>query len=216
MSRQPISFETIMITMSETSDLPGEQLIERLAPALAELRPKLMRQARLLVGNPSVAEDLVQETLLTVFEQHAQHNGGASLATWAIAILRNKISDWYRSPERRRMTALAVNQDSDPDTDPLDELFNEQGEHVAPLHAWERPEREAEQHQLREVLDVCVERLSGPQGTAFMMREWLGFETAEVANRLQITPEHCRMLLRRARLSLRGCLQVRWFGKVGA
>lgn len=77
MSRQPISFETIMITMSETSDLPGEQSIDRLAPALAELRPKPMRQARLLVGNPSVAEDLVQETLLTVFEQHAQHNGGA-------------------------------------------------------------------------------------------------------------------------------------------
>ena len=193
---------------------PSEQSPGHLAPALADLRPKLIRQARLLVGNPSVAEDLVQETLLTVLERHAQHKGNASLGTWAIAILKNKISDWYRSPEHRRMTALAINPDSGPD--PLDELFNEHGEYVAPLQAWEHPEREAEQHQLKEVLNVCVERLSAQQGNAFMMREWLGFETAEVADRLQISPDHCRMLLHRARLSLRGCLQIRWFGKAGA
>ncbi|MDP1590342.1 MAG: sigma-70 family RNA polymerase sigma factor [Prosthecobacter sp.] len=204
-----------MTTLQEVSDInPSEQSFAHLAPALAELRPKLMRQARLLVGNPSVAEDLVQETLLTVLGRHAQHTGAASLGTWAIAILKNKISDWYRSPEYRRMKVLVINPDSDPD--PLDELFNEHGEHVAPLQAWERPEREAEQHQLRKVLNVCVERLPGPQGTAFMMREWLGFETAEVADRLQISPDNCRMLLHRARLSLRGCLQIRWFGKTSA
>jgi RNA polymerase sigma-70 factor (ECF subfamily) len=179
----------------------------------AELRPRLIRHARLLVRDTSVAEDLVQETLLAVFIQRQQHSGDANLNTWATAILRNKVADWYRSPERKRM--IAIEDDAQDSGNALEDLFNEQGEHAAPVQAWQQPDAALERQQLKQVLDQCVERLAGLQATAFMMREWLGFDANEVAERLGISAENCRMLLHRSRLSLRGCLQLRWYGKVG-
>ncbi len=194
---------------------PDASAANTLSSDLTAMRPKLLRHARVLVRDATIAEDLVQETLLAVFERRAQHQGASTLNTWATAILKNKVADWYRSPDRVRLTSIQTDDAGSTD-DALDHLFNAQGEHAAPVQAWQQPETQMETRQLKNVLDQCVERLSGLQGTAFMMREWLGFETHEVAQRLDISAENCRTLLHRARLSLRGCLQVRWYGKVGA
>lgn len=207
-----------MTTPTPAATVPsadGARKIDDLSSDLTAMRPRLLRHARVLVRDVAIAEDLVQETLLAVFERRAQHRGAASLQTWATAILKNKVADWYRSPDRVRLTSIE-SEDAGNADDALDQLFNAQGEHAAPVQAWQQPETQMETHQLKNVLDQCVERLSGLQGTAFMMREWLGFETHEVAQRLDISAENCRTLLHRARLSLRGCLQVRWYGKVGA
>jgi RNA polymerase sigma-70 factor (ECF subfamily) len=172
-----------------------------------------MRHVRLLVRDESAAEDLVQETLLAVFEHREKHSGTASLQTWATSILKNKVADWYRSPLRTRMVSIAGDEQDSGNA--LEDLFNEQGEHVTPVQAWQQPDAQLEQQQLKKVLDHCVERLPGLQATTFMMREWLGFDANEVAERLGISPENCRMLLHRSRLSLRSCLQVRWYAKAG-
>ena len=45
-----------------------------------------------------------------------------------------------------------------------------------------------------------------------MMREVMGSETGEICSELAITPNHCWVLLYRARMVLRTCLEQRWFG----
>lgn len=45
---------------------------------LPTLRHRLMRQARVAVFDSTLAEDLVQETLLALFEQESRHRGQAS------------------------------------------------------------------------------------------------------------------------------------------
>ena len=47
----------------------------------------------------------------------------------------------------------------------------------------------------------------------FMMREHLGQETGEICKELGITPTHCWVMLYRARMTLRECLQQTWFGR---
>ena len=50
-----------------------------------------------------------------------------------------------------------------------------------------------------------------------MMREWLELDSGEICNELSITSSNLWVLLHRARLRLRDCLQVRWFdGQVAA
>ena len=49
----------------------------------------------------------------------------------------------------------------------------------------------------------------------FMMREVLGIETDEICKELAITATNCWVLLYRARMSLRACLEERWFA-IGA
>jgi RNA polymerase sigma-70 factor (ECF subfamily) len=45
-----------------------------------------------------------------------------------------------------------------------------------------------------------------------MMREWLELETEEICKELSISSSNAWVLLYRARLRLRECLDLNWFG----
>ena len=167
------------------------------------LRLRLVRHARLLVHEPALAEDLAQETLMSVFESPQAHRGDASLTTWATAILKNKIADWYRSPHQRRRVYNASDEE---DADPTERQFNEQGSYLEPVPAWQQPEGREAQRQIMSSLEACLRHLPPQTGRVFMMREWLGFETSEICERLGLTADNCRMVLHRARMGLRQCM----------
>jgi len=175
---------------------------------LAALRLRLLRHARFAVHDHSLAEDLVQDTLIAVIEQHAKRRGDASLVTWATAILKNKVADWYRSPSRKRMVQLS--EDDDHLEEHTDALYDAHGAYVDPVPAWQQPENREEQRQMMTVLDHCVSCLPRQTGRVFMMREWLGFETSEICERASISAENCRTILHRARMALRDCMQRDW------
>ena len=182
--------------------------LEALEPQLAALRVRLLRHARFAVHDDSLAEDLVQDTLIAVMEQHGRRRGDASLQTWAIAILKNKVADWYRSPTRRRMVQLSA--DDDKLEDVIDALYDADGAHVDPVPAWQQPDNHLEQRQMMSILERCVSCLPRQTGRVFMMREWLGFENAEICERVGVSAENCRMILHRARTALRVCMQRDW------
>ena len=66
------------------------------------------------------------------------------------------------------------------------------------------------------VLEACVDKLPGQQGRLFMMREWLELVSDEICKELAITPTNLWVMLHRARLRLRECLQAGWFGAAAA
>lgn len=179
---------------------------------LPAMRQRLLRHARFALHDDSLAEDLVQDTLIAVVEQHAARRGDASLVTWATAILKNKIADWYRSPNRKRMVQLAV-VEGDGQDEAIDALYAADGAYSEPVPAWQQPENHTEQRQMMTVLERCVGCLPRQTAHIFMMREWLGFETAEICERAGVSAENCRTILHRARMALRVCMQREWVGK---
>jgi RNA polymerase sigma-70 factor (ECF subfamily) len=183
----------------------GQRSIEAELPAL---RHRLLRHARFAVNDHGLAEDLVQDTLIVVVEQYTRHRGDASLGTWATAILKNKIADWYRSPTRRRMVQMSAEDTELEDT--VDTLFLANGGYVDPVPAWQQPENREEQRQMMTILERCLGGLPHQTGRVFMMREWLGFETGEICERLGVSAENCRTILHRARTALRICMQHKW------
>ena len=62
------------------------------------------------------------------------------------------------------------------------------------------------------MLEDCLAKLPAKTSQAFMMREHMGFETTDICKELAVTPTHCWVLLHRARLALRLCLEMNWFG----
>ena len=60
-----------------------------------------------------------------------------------------------------------------------------------------------------------MDHLPATQGRVFMMREWLELSTDEICQELQVTPTNLWVLLHRARMRLRECLQQRWFSSHG-
>ena len=178
---------------------------------LPALRQRLLRHARFALHDASLAEDLVQDTLMAVVEQHASHRGVASLITWATAILKNKVADWYRSPNRRRMVQFT--SDDGQLERSVDAIYDQNESYTDPVPAWQQPENQLEQRQMMTVLESCVSYLPRQTGHVFMMREWLGFENSEICDRTGISAENCRTILHRARMALRDCMQRDWIGK---
>lgn len=144
---------------------------------------------------------------MAVLEKPEAHRGEASLMTWAVAILKNKIADWYRSPHQRRRTWVDSDE-NETDSDPTEGLYDEQGSYKEPVPSWQQPEKQASQRQMMSVMEACLKRLPTQTGRVFMMREWLGFETSEICERLGLSAENCRMVLHRARMGLRQCMTV--------
>jgi RNA polymerase sigma-70 factor (ECF subfamily) len=169
------------------------------------LRQRLMRHARMMVFEPALAEDLVQESLIAVLEKPEAHRGEASLMTWAVAILKHKIADWYRSPHQRRRSWVEPDDD-EADADPTEGLYDEQGSYKEAVPSWQQPEKQETQRQMMSVMEACLKRLPAQTGRVFMMRELLGFETSEICERLGLSAENCRMILHRARMGLRQCM----------
>ncbi len=142
---------------------------------------------------------------MAIFENPQAHKGQAALTTWATAILKNKVADWYRSPHQRRRVHVK-NDGNETADDHTESLYNAQGMRTEPVPVWEQPESREAQRQMMSVMDSCLRRLPVQTGKVFMMREWLGFESAEIGERLGLTPDNTRTLLHRARTGLRQCM----------
>jgi DNA-directed RNA polymerase specialized sigma24 family protein len=66
------------------------------------------------------------------------------------------------------------------------------------------------------VMDACIAKLPEVQGRLFLMRDWLELDAQEVCATLNITSTNLYVQLHRARLRLRECLQLHWFGQQGS
>jgi RNA polymerase sigma-70 factor (ECF subfamily) len=166
-------------------------------------RPYLLRYASLQLRDPSLAEDAVQETLVAALAGEAGFQGRANLRTWLTGI-----------HTIRRLARDAAAAPADADTAEFDTLFVDNGHWGDPPAAWADPDASLEQKRFFSALETCLERLPKKTAQAFMMREHLGLETAEICKELAITPTHCWVLLYRARMALRECLEKDWFSKI--
>jgi RNA polymerase sigma-70 factor (ECF subfamily) len=172
------------------------------------MRPYLLRYASLQLRNPDAAEDVVQETLLAALSAQASFEGRANLRTWVTGILKHKIIDTIRRESRERPLDSAG---EDEGASEFDGLFSERGhwhEHPEP---WQDPDGALHQKQFLRALEACLAGLPARTSKAFLMREHMGMDTAEICKELGLTSTHCWVLLYRARMALRECLENTWF-----
>ena len=94
-----------------------------------------------------------------------------------------------------------------------DALFDRRGHWEEAPDAWEQPEGALGQKQFLAALEACLGALPQRTAQAFMMREHLGLDTNEICKELGVTPTHCWVMLYRARMALRQCLEMNWFDK---
>jgi RNA polymerase sigma-70 factor (TIGR02943 family) len=183
-----------------------------IAHQLAEHRAYLLRFARLQLRNDAWAEDAVSETLLAALAKPQSFAQRSQLKTWLVGILKHKVIDILR--QRRREVALDGGADDDGGVDELDALaFRADGHFAQPPADWGDPEQTLRTRQFFEVLEACTEKLPAAMGRVFLMREWLELSSEEICKELQLTPTNLYVQLHRARLRLRECLELNWFGQ---
>ena len=176
---------------------------------LEVMRPLLVRFAQLQIRNQALAEDAVQDALIAVLEKPERFAGQSSLRTYVTGILKYKIIDCLRASSRERQIDTHDDQSED---DAIDALFIADGHTREQPLAWGVPDATLEQKDFFKVLEVCLEKLPAKTARIFMMREWLELETEEICKELAITTSNAWVLLYRARMRLRECLDLNWFG----
>lgn len=166
----------------------------------------LYRYALVRVRDGSVAEDLVQETLLAAIRGLDGYTRASTERTWLIGILRHKTLDHFRRVARDRDL-----WDEDAPVDEPDSEFDERGRWRVPPAAWSAPESALDQEQFWRVFDGCVEDLPEKLRTPFMLHELDGLDTGSLTETLRVTKNNLWVILSRARRHLRRCLQHHWF-----
>lgn len=185
-------------------------------PRFAEIeshRPYLMRYALAQLRDGQLAEEAVQEALLAACESVATFGGKSSLRTWLTSILRFKVIDLQRRAVSDR-ARFETDERGDPEDESwLDDLFDATGHWREAPQAWSDPEASLEQRRFWEAFEGCLGRLPATASRVFFKREVLGEETEAICKEEKITASNCWVILHRARLALRACLEKSWFGK---
>jgi RNA polymerase sigma-70 factor, ECF subfamily len=172
------------------------------------LRPYLLRYAAMELRNRESAEDCVQEALLAALSAEASFEGRSNLRTWLTGILKHKIVDAVRRASRERPV-----EGVEEDIAEVDALFDETGHWRDPPQPWDLPDGALHQKQFLQALEGCLAGLPARTAQVFMLREHLGLETGEICKELGLTATNCWVLLYRARMLLRECLEKNWFAK---
>lgn len=203
-------FFILMTTGSPSTDV-SKTVTEQIQGFFGEHRSDLVRFATLQLRDPAMAEDVVQETLIAVLQGHTEFANRSSLKTWVFSILKRKVIDALRV--RQREVPISQLGAGDEETEGHDALFDRRGfwanEHRP--HRWADPDDSFEQQQFWRVFELCLDHLPERTSRVFMMREFLELETDDICRELSITTSNCWVILHRARMSLRLCLEDSWF-----
>jgi RNA polymerase sigma-70 factor (ECF subfamily) len=180
---------------------------------LEKYRPQLVKFAMLQLRNTSSAEDVVQETLLAALQSGSGFAGQSSVKTWLVGILKHKIIDLIRKRSREQPLE---NADEEMDIEAFqDSIYADNGHFRESPAEWGDPEASLSERRFFEALERCMEGLPKKTARAFTLREVMGLETEEICKELGITASNCWVLLYRARMALRECLEGRWFAAGG-
>ena len=185
---------------------------------LAQLRRDLLRFARLQLRDAAAAEDAVQEALAAAWTQADRFAAQSEHKTWVFGILRHKLVDTLARPQTHG-EPVGAGRPNSTDEALLDrELFKDNGHwsREAKPRPWPTPETALRQQQFWTLFEMCLEHLPEQIGRVFMMREFLDLETEEICTELQMTANHCSVLIYRARLRLRTCLSEKGLSREDA
>jgi RNA polymerase sigma-70 factor (ECF subfamily) len=167
-----------------SSDSDLEQARERVNALFVQFSPEVRGFILALMPNMSRADDIFQETFLTVSRKAADFQPGTNFLAWACTIARFKVME----AGRKRPAELQ----------PLSDEVLESLSAVAP--------EPADEDREMQLLNACLEELHPHTRRAMELRYEQGHKPAEIARRLGWTADSVYVVLSRARAALRDCV----------
>ncbi|CAM3438305.1 sigma-70 family RNA polymerase sigma factor [Halomonas lysinitropha] len=176
---------------------------------LTAVRPRLVSFALMHLRDRSQAEDAVQEAMMSAIEKNESFAGRSGYETWVFGILKYKILDTMRVQKRHGRWQPLEDEDED---DAIDRQFQQNGrwQESARPSSWGEPEATFENEHFWQVFDACMIALPDNAARVFSLRELMGLSTEDICRELDIKENNCWVILHRARLRLRACIEKGW------
>lgn len=166
----------------------------------------LFRFALQRVRDKDIAEELIQETFLAAMDARERFKGQSSEKTWLFGILKHKIVDHFRRHKRDRSE---MNVEDLAET--TEKFFGADGQwRIQPANWNINPIQAYEQREFIDAFYQCLAEMPQRHADAFVYREIDGLSTEEICKLLDISPTNCWVMLYRARMLLRHCIEINW------
>lgn len=157
------------------------------------------------VNDSDLAKDLVQDTFLSGLNNLSGFRGESAEKTWLYSILKNKIIDHYRKKK---------NTQSIENTMVAENYFFEESGHWSdnkPKNDWEAKNTDTiNSDEFLSVLQQCKKKMTELQQAVFTLKIQEEMESEMVCKELGITSSNYWVILHRAKLQLRECLEKNW------
>jgi RNA polymerase sigma-70 factor (ECF subfamily) len=176
----------------------------------------LFRYAMTRLRDPAQAEDAVQETFLAALKADKRFAGRSAERTWLAGILKNKVCDYYRRASRETPFA-DLEFYADEESGRFVGAGAQEGAWIRGLgpRPWPTPAESLENKGFWQAYRDCSERLPKRTAAVFNLREVDNLGSEEICLMLKISESNLWVMLHRARMALRQCLETHWFGKAG-
>ena len=177
--------------------------------AFRELTEPYRRELQLhcyrILGSVQDAEDMVQETLLAAWRSLETFEGRASVRSWLYRIATNRCLNALRARSRRPKEVPAMGDSPEP-TRRIQPVWLEPYPDVLLEGIADRSPGPAARYEARESIElsfiVALQRLPPRQRAVLVLRDVLGFRTAEAAEMLETGEASVKGALQRARATL--------------
>lgn len=169
--------------------------------------------AMLKLSKKELAEDLVQETFVAALRAREQFRGESSEKTWLVRILNNKIIDYYRKKDV--MKELKGELDASETSfyghffEPTATSSHHWKNEVKPLE-W-AADSEIESEEFDFVLQDCLQKLTPKMRPVFILKFMDELDSDEICKEMEISASNYWVLIHRAKLLMRECLEKNWF-----
>lgn len=160
------------------------------------------------IKDTDTAKDLVQDTFLAAWRNIDNYTGEASVKTWLFAILKNKLIDYYRKAASTYTTASIGDKQEN------DIFFNDVAhwsKEAYPVEWSVKSDSYLESKEFYAILGKCKKKLKEIQMAVFTLKYLENQDSEEICKTLNITTANYWVLIHRAKLQMRACIEKNWF-----
>lgn len=166
------------------------------------------------ISNREEAEDIVQETFLSALKALENFRRDSSEKTWLYNILKNKIVDYYRKSSRQNNSGK-TSVEGDPEF--YDHFFSNAGKMKGAWNESSLPkpwgleaDEALHEEEFMQILRFCMEKLPQLWSAVFSLRNMDDKSTDEICKELEISSSNLWVIIHRAKLQLRECMEKNW------
>jgi len=176
----------------------------------------LFKYAMMRLRDPTQAEDAVQETFLAALKGGRAFAGRSAEKSWLVGILKNKICDHYRRASRETsFTDLEFYSDEESERFVAEGVVKGAWIHELGPQEWRHPGQSLDNERFWQTYRDCSGKLPKTIAAVFNLREVDDLDSKAICRMLNISESNLWVMLHRARMALRRCLETHWFGKGG-
>ncbi len=164
----------------------------------------LFYYAKSRVSDTDIAKDLMQETFYAGIKGLDNFKGDCSEKTWLTSILKRKVVDQYRKMNSKKEKAF------------VSMPFYSDGENKGNWIEERAPNsiessNKIENEELGQALKKCIGGLPQKNRMVFEMKTLHNISTEEICKDLEISSSNLWVIIHRARVQLRACMEKNWF-----